>query len=90
MLVRKAQGKWSAQEHAGHLLDLELIWAARVEDFVKAGTELTTADLKNQKTNDANYNAHPLEEILADFRRARLSFLTSGWRRFSLRYSRVR
>jgi hypothetical protein len=32
ILIRKAQEKWSAQEHAGHLLDLEPLWLARVGD----------------------------------------------------------
>jgi uncharacterized damage-inducible protein DinB len=75
-LVRKENGSWSAQEHAGHLLDLEPLWLARVEDFVKGGDELTPADLKNQKTHDANHNARPLEEILAGFRRARSALMT--------------
>jgi len=48
-LRKKAQGKWSAQEHAGHLLDLEPLWLARVEDYVLASDELTVADLKNRK-----------------------------------------
>ena len=30
VLTRKPGEKWSAQEHAGHLLDLEPLWAARV------------------------------------------------------------
>ena len=76
ILVKKEAGKWSAQEHAGHLLDLEPLWAARVRDFVKGGVELTAADLKNQKTHDANHNARPPEEILANFRNARMSLMT--------------
>ena len=71
-LVRKEQGKWSAQEHAGHLLDLEPLWLARVEDFVNGGSTLTVADLNNRKTHDANHNARPLEKILSDFRLARV------------------
>jgi uncharacterized damage-inducible protein DinB len=73
--VTKPQGKWSAQEHAGHLLDLESLWAARVEDFVKGGTELSVADLQNRKTNEANHNARSAEEILSDFRSARLALV---------------
>ena len=76
ILVKKESGKWSAQEHAGHLLDLEPLWAARVEDFVRGGNELTAADLKNQKTHDANHNARPLKQILNDFRSARTSLIT--------------
>ena len=30
VLVGKPQEKWSAQEHAGNLLDLEPLWMARV------------------------------------------------------------
>ena len=73
--MKKEKNKWSAQEHAGHLLDLEPLWAARVEDFVKGGLELTVADLQNRKTEEANHNTRPVEEILGDFRRARLALV---------------
>jgi uncharacterized damage-inducible protein DinB len=75
MLTKKPDGKWSAQEHAGHLLDLEPLWLARVEDFVKGSDQLSVADLQNRKTDEANYNAQPLERILADFRAAREKFV---------------
>ena len=74
-LVRKSRDKWSAQEHAGHLLDLEPLWIARVGDFLSGGTELTAADLKNRKTHEANHNAAPVGEILARFREARMQLL---------------
>jgi len=67
-LIWKAQLKWSAQENAGHLLDLEPLWLARVGDYVAASDQLTVADLKNRKTDEANHNARPLEQILSEFR----------------------
>jgi uncharacterized damage-inducible protein DinB len=70
-LTRKVDGKWSAQEHAGHLLDLEALWLTRVENYVAGNGELAVADLRNRKTDEANYNARSLEEILAEFRAAR-------------------
>jgi uncharacterized damage-inducible protein DinB len=70
-LTRKAQEKWSAQEHAGHLLDLEALWLARVGDYVAASEQLTPTDLRNRKTDEADYNARPLEQILPEFRAAR-------------------
>jgi uncharacterized damage-inducible protein DinB len=70
-LIEKAQEKWSAQEHAGHLLDLEPLWLMRVGDYVAASVQLTVADLKNRKTDEANHNARPLEQILTAFRAAR-------------------
>ena len=71
ILVRKAEGKWSAQEHAGHLLDLEALWLARVADYVAGSEQLTVADLRNRKTDEADYNARRLEQILTEFRAAR-------------------
>lgn len=71
-LVAKPKGKWSAQEHAGHLLALEPLWLARVEDFLTDGDTLTIADLSNRATDNARYNARSPEDLLADFRGARL------------------
>ena len=72
VLLGKPGGKWSAQEHAGHLLDLESLWMARVDDFLAGGDTLTVADLSNRKTHEANHNTWELMEILAGFRTARL------------------
>jgi uncharacterized damage-inducible protein DinB len=74
-LIRKTEGKWSAQEHVGHLLDLEPLWLARVNDYVAASEQLTVTDLQNRKTDEANYNAHVLEQILEEFRTARAKLL---------------
>jgi len=75
LLVAKPEGKWSAQEHAGHLLDLEPLWMARVDDFLNSAQVLTAADLTNRKTDQANHNARPLVAILAHFRKARLELV---------------
>jgi len=74
-LVRHEPGKWSIQEHAGHLLDLEPLWEARVGDFELGAAELTAADLTNRKTREAGHNHHELREILAGLRAARASLL---------------
>jgi uncharacterized damage-inducible protein DinB len=71
VLVRRPQEKWSAQEHAGHLADLEPLWMTRVGDYLAGGSELTAADLKNRKTHDANHNARSLDEIMVEFRTSR-------------------
>lgn len=71
-LGRKPEGKWSIQEHAGHLLDLEELWTRRVSDFVESSDDtLTAADLTNRRTDEANHNARPLGDILEEFRAAR-------------------
>ncbi len=75
ILIRKPQEKWSAQEHAGHLLDLEPLWLARVDDYAAGSTQLTVTDLQNRKTDEAKYNTSPLEQILSEFRAARKRLL---------------
>src|SRR6266851_667240 len=71
LLTWRADEKWSAQEHAGHLVDLEPLWLARVEDYVAGSEQLTPTDLNNRKTDQANHNARPLQQILAEFRASR-------------------
>ncbi|HXZ19569.1 MAG TPA: DinB family protein [Candidatus Acidoferrales bacterium] len=71
-LLDKPEGRWSVQEHAGHLLDLEPLWMARVDDFVADGSTLTVADLSNRKTHEADHNSRALSDILAELRAARL------------------
>jgi uncharacterized damage-inducible protein DinB len=75
VLVQKLGGKWSAQEHAGHLLDLESLWGQRVEDFLAGKSELSAADLSNRKTDEANHNARSLEEIVSAFRKERMQLV---------------
>src|SRR5882724_3235051 len=63
VLTRKHEQTWSAQENAGHLLDLEPLWLGRVEDYVNGVETLRTADLTNRKTHEADHNARQLAEV---------------------------
>ncbi len=89
ILIEEAQGKWSAQEHAGHLLDLEPLWLARLEDYVVGSSQLTEADLSNRKTDEANHNARSLEQILTEFRAARERLLKRATELNSSLYARA-
>jgi uncharacterized damage-inducible protein DinB len=89
VLVRKPSEKWSAQEHAGHLLDLEPLWMARVEDFLGEGDTLTAADLSNRKTHDANHNGRELVKILTAFREARMHLVDRVWKSQSFLFART-
>lgn len=74
-LTRKTGSKWSPQEHAGHLLVMEPLWLARVEDYVEGSEGLTVADLANRATHEGQFNDRRLEDILRDFRAARRQLL---------------
>lgn len=67
LLTRQHEGKWSIQENAGHLLDLEPLWDQRLDDYDAGAAELHPADLENRKTHQAAHNERPISDILADF-----------------------
>jgi uncharacterized damage-inducible protein DinB len=63
------------QEHVGHLLDLEELWALRLDDF-EAGREiLHPADLQNRRTTDARHNERDHRSLLDAFRTARTALV---------------
>jgi uncharacterized damage-inducible protein DinB len=66
-LTRRQEGKWSIQENAGHLSDLESLWEQRLDDYDKNATDLHPADLENRKTHEANHNNRPIADILSEF-----------------------
>jgi hypothetical protein len=74
-LTQQDGDKWSIQEQAGHLLDLEDLGMKRLDDFEAGRETLFAADLANRKTHEANHNANTIETILAQFRAERLAFV---------------
>lgn len=75
MLTRRDGDSWSIQEHAGHLLDLDELHLGRLDDYDSGAAVLRPADMENRKTREANHNARPVEEILAEFRKERGLFV---------------
>jgi uncharacterized damage-inducible protein DinB len=62
---------WSIQENVGHLLDLEPLWAGRLDDLLEGVQELRPADLQNRKTHAAGHDEKTMAQLLAGFRAAR-------------------
>jgi DinB superfamily len=89
VLTRREGKTWSAQENAGHLLDLEPLWLARVEDYIQGVETLSAADLTNRKTHEGNHNARNVQEILADFRKARALLLARAEKLDPAMYART-
>jgi uncharacterized damage-inducible protein DinB len=75
ILTRRDADRWSAQEHAGHLVDLDELHAGRLEDFRAGAKALRAWDVTNRKTYDADYNARPIAEIVRAFREERGAFV---------------
>lgn len=71
LLTQQVNNKWSIQEHAGHLIDLEILFCNRLDDFEAGKTMLTAADMENKKTYHADYNNHNINAVLKIFRQSR-------------------
>jgi hypothetical protein len=70
-LTAQIDGRWSMQENAGHLLDLESLVSQRIDEYLAGNSTLHAADMSNRKTYDATHNNVPLDSILKAFRTAR-------------------
>src|SRR4029078_6935841 len=70
-LTAQVDGRWSMQQNAGHLLDLESLVSQRICDELAGSSALHAADMSNRKTYDANHNDVPIHTILTAFRTAR-------------------
>ncbi len=65
-------GRWSIQENVGHMMDLEPLWAGRLDDLLTGAERLRPADLDNRESHEAEHNRAGLDAILARFRKERM------------------
>ena len=72
IVTRRDDERWSMQENAGHLLDLEPLVMRRLEEYIAHARELHAADMTNRKTYEANHNDVSVDSILNGFRSARM------------------
>jgi hypothetical protein len=70
-LTAQVDGRWSMQENAGHLLDLESLVSQRIDEYLAGNDALHAADMSNRKTYEAAHNNVPVTSILKAFRTAR-------------------
>jgi len=75
-LTRRDGGRWSAQEHLGHLIAVERLWETRITEYLAGADRLTAADMGNRATEAADLNARPAAAIAAELREARAATLS--------------
>jgi hypothetical protein len=76
ILTRRDDGRWSIQENAGHLFDLDALTLQRIEQYAAGEPVLHAADITNKKTSEANYNSVPAAIIGQSFRERRIEVVT--------------
>ena len=70
-LSARAQGKWSAKEHIGHLIDLLTLEEKRLHEFLAGAAVLSAADMSNRATEAADHNQTPIATIFSNLRHHR-------------------
>ncbi|MFN0276029.1 MAG: DinB family protein [Chitinophagales bacterium] len=75
-LIYRPEGKWSIQQHIGHLIDLEELHTQRIYDFREGKAMLSAWDGKNEKTELANHNEKNISILLREFNNVRNHFVT--------------
>jgi len=75
ILTRRDGERWSIQENAGHLLDLESLVSGRLDEYLAGASVLHAADMSNRKTYEAEHNQLAMESILTDFRHQRMELV---------------
>ncbi len=75
VLIARDGDMWSIQQNVGHLFDLEPLWSGRLDDFLSKTPVMRGADLANKKTNAADHNDKPIQEVLDAFAESRASLV---------------
>ena len=71
ILTKRDGERWSIQENAGHLLDLESLFQQRLDEYLAGVAVLHAADMSNRKTYEADHNQVSMQTILTDYRTQR-------------------
>jgi hypothetical protein len=64
ILATRRNGKWSAKEHLGHLVDLQALDERRLCEFLRGAEVLSSADVENRTTESANHGSVPIAKII--------------------------
>ena len=76
VLTKRDGDRWSMQENAGHLLDLEWLFRQRLDEYLAGAEILHAADMSNRKTYEAGHNRVSMQTILSDYRAQRSELVT--------------
>lgn len=77
----KPDGKWSVNEHVGHLFLLEPLWRKRFQDIKDSLEKMPPADLNNTATDESSFNGFPVNDLVDRFHaeRERTLLLLQGF-----------
>ncbi len=75
ILTARHGDSWSILDNVGHLLQVEALWSARLDDFEARRTELTAARFESWRVAEAQFNRRTARALCDSFRVARRSLV---------------
>jgi uncharacterized damage-inducible protein DinB len=75
-LQKRDEKAWSIQEHVGHLLAMESLWIARLDDFVLNRSVLRPWNGHNNDVRAAQFNQQKIKAMCRDFVEVRSAMVT--------------
>ena len=76
VLLQTNEKAWSIQEHVGHLLAMESLWIARLDDFVLNRSILRPWNGHNSDVRAAQFNQQKMKALCRDFAEVRTAMVT--------------
>ncbi len=74
-LIARCDNKWSIQEQAGHLADVEGLFLGRLDDYEARLEVLKAAEMSGKRTFAAQHNERDIKDVLVGFRTVREELL---------------
>ena len=76
ILEFKPAGKWSLKERVGHIIDVEQLWEARLQQFKQNEKVLVSADMSNHRTETARHNEIEVTDLIKSLFHVRCNFIS--------------
>ena len=76
VLTARDGESWSILDNVGHLLMVEALWTARLDDFEAGRPELTAARFESWRVAEAQFNTRAARALCGSFRIARRNLVS--------------
>ncbi len=76
LLTARTGESWSILDNVGHLVMVESLWAARLDDFEARRPELTAARFESWRVAEAQFNSRAVRALCGSFRIARRNLVS--------------
>ena len=71
----KHENEWTIQENVGHLISVDYLFVARLDEYEAGEDRLSPADMSGSSTSKENYNSDEMQNLLEKFAKNRNNYV---------------